>query len=141
MSAQGPNNVAQPPFILNIPELQSRCSSPEGTRLRGLNEQPEQSVLIERRTNPNSKIKAGRRAPRPVKNSPCSRFRITKKVASTFARSRGSKSTIIGKEILEAITDATDQYFEQLSNDLCVFAEHAGRKNINENDVIAVMRR
>lgn len=66
---------------------------------------------------------------------------ITKKIVSTFARSLGSKSTIIDKQTLEAITEATDQYFERLSNNLGIFANHAGITNIDESDVIAVMRR
>lgn len=140
------------PFILNIPVLQSRRSSaeanfPDEQQLGGLDKEPEQSVLNVRPTNSITKAKAGRRAPRPMKKSrqgfpyPSFPAGVTKNIASTFARSLGSKSTIIDKETLEAITEAIDQYFEQLSIDLGVFASHAGRRKIGENDVIAVMLR
>ena len=140
------------PFLLNFPELQSGRSSAEATypdeqQLGGLDKEPEQSVLNVRPTNPNATTKAGRRESKPMKKSrdgfSFSSFPtgITKKIASTFAGSLGNKSTVIDKEILAAINEATDQYFEQLSNDLDAFANHAGRKRINESDVIAVMRR
>lgn len=140
------------PFILAIPGFQSRRSSAEATysleqQLGGLDEEPEQNVLNVTQTNPNATTKAGGKAPRPKKKScdvvPYLSFPtgITKNIASAFAESLGSKSTPIDKETLKAITEASDQYFEQLSNDLGVFADHAGRKNIGESDVIAVMRR
>ena len=140
------------PFVLKISELLSRQSSAEATypdeqEFECLDMESKQSVLRAGFTNPNSTIKAGRRAPKPMKKSrdgfPCPSFPtgITKRIASTFARSLGSKLTKIGNETLEAITEATDQYFEQLSNDLGVFATHARRKKINESDVVAVMKR
>ena len=140
------------PFILEIPELQSGRSLAEEThngeqQLACIDEEPEQSVLNVRPAQAKATTKVGRRATRPLKKSsdgaPCPSFPagITRKIASTFARSLGSRSTIIDKETLEAITEATDQYFKQLSEDLGVFADHAGRKNIDESDVVAVMRR
>lgn len=139
------------PFVLNIPELLSGHSSAEATypdkqELERLDMEPEQSVLHARFTNSNTTTKAGRRAPKTVKKSrdgflyPSFPTGILKRIASTFAQSLGSKSTI-DNETLEAITEAADQYFEQLSDDLSVFASHARRKKINESDVLAVMRR
>lgn len=136
------------PFILNIPELLSRQSSaaaiyPDEQEFECLDMESEQSVLHARLTNPSSTTKAAKPTKRSRDGSPYPYFPtgITKKIASNFARSRGSKLTIIGNETLEAITEATDQYFEQLSNDLGVFATHARRKKINESDVVAVMKR
>lgn len=140
------------PFILNIPELLSRQSSAEATYpneqdLECLDMVSEKSVVHAGFTNPNLTTKAGRRAPKPTNKSrdgfpyPSFPIGITKRIASTFARSLGSKLTIKGNETLEAITEATDQYFEQLSNDLGVFATHARRMKINESDVVAVMKR
>ena len=140
------------PFILDIPELQSGRSLAEETRtgeqqLTCIDEEPEQSVLNVRPAQAKATTKVRRRAKRPLKKSsdgaqsPSFPVGITKKIASTFARSLSSRSTKIDKETLEAITEATDQYFEQLSKDLGVFADHAGRKNIDESDVVAVMRR
>lgn len=140
------------PFILDIAKFRSRHSSAEATypdeqHLGGLDEEPEHSLVNMRLTNPNATSRAGRRAPRPVKKLrdgfPYLSFPtgITKKIAANFARSLGSKSQVIDKETLEAITEASDQYFQQLSHDLDVFAKHAGRKTIDESDVITVMRR
>ena len=137
------------PFTLNIPELQSRHRSPEAThpdeqQLGGPDEEPEQST-------PNVRVNATsiivKIAQKPMKTSrdgfPYHSFpsQLSKRIASTFARSLGRTSTIIDKETLVAITEATDQYFEQLSSDLGVFANHAGRRKIDESDVIAVMMR
>lgn len=140
------------PFILNIAKIRSRRSSAEETypdeqQLRGLDEESEHSLVNMRPANPNATSRAGRRAPKPVKKSrdgfPYVSFPtgITKKIASNFARSTGSKSRVVDKDTLEAITEASDEYFQQLSHDLDVFAKHAGRKTIDESDVIAVMRR
>ncbi len=140
------------PFILNFLELQSGQSPAEATypdeiQLEGLDENPEQSVLNVKPSNPKATTKAGTREPRSMKKSrdgvpyPSFPAWITKKIASVFALSLGNKSTTIDKDILEAIDKATDQYFEQLSNDLGTLANHAGRKKIDESDVIAVMRR
>ena len=140
------------PFVLNFPELQSEQSPAEATypdeiQLEGLDEEPEQSALNVIPTNPKATTKAETREPRSMKKSrdgipyPSFPAGITKKIASIFALSLGNKSTIIDKDILEAVDKATDQYFEQLSNDLGTFANHAGRKKIDESDVIAVMRR
>lgn len=143
---------AHSPFALNIPGFDTRRSSAEATypydqQVGGFDEEPEQTLLNVRPTTSDATIEAGRRASRLMKKSrdgvpyPSFPAGTTKKIASTFARSLGSKSTTIDKETLDAITEATDQYFEQLSNDLGVFANHARRKKIDESDVIAVMRR
>ena len=142
------------PFILNIPGFQSGRSSAEATypdyqQVGGFDEEHEQSLLLlnGRPTKPNATVKAGRKAPKLIKKSrdgvsyPSFPAGITKKIASTFARSLGSNTRTIDKETLDAIIEATDQYFAQLSNDLGVFANHARRKKIDESDVIAVMRR
>lgn len=138
------------PFILNIPDFQSRHSSVEATypgeqQLGGPNEESEHGSAISNNTN--ATAISVRKAPKQMKRLYheflCSSFPvgITKRLASKFARSTGSKSSRIDKETLEAISKATDQYFRQLSNGLGVFANHARRKIINESDVIAVMKR
>ncbi len=53
----------------------------------------------------------------------------------------GMKKSSISKESLKAIMEASDRYFEQFSEDLGAFAHHAGRKEIEESDAIAVMKR
>lgn len=66
---------------------------------------------------------------------------VTKRIASTCSRVVGMKKSSISKESLKAIMEASGRYFEQLGEDLGVFAHHAGRKKIEESDVIAVMKR
>ncbi|KFY18342.1 hypothetical protein V493_08687 [Pseudogymnoascus sp. VKM F-4281 (FW-2241)] len=66
---------------------------------------------------------------------------VVKKLATTFARTGGSGSGKISKDALAAIMQATDWFFEQVSDDLGAYAAHAGRKTIDENDVMTLMKR
>ncbi|KAK6580580.1 hypothetical protein PZA11_006816 [Diplocarpon coronariae] len=66
---------------------------------------------------------------------------VVKKLATTFARTSGNSKAKIGKETLDAIMQASDWFFEQLSDDLGAFATHAGRKTIDESDVVTLMAR
>ncbi|KFY36726.1 hypothetical protein V495_07639 [Pseudogymnoascus sp. VKM F-4514 (FW-929)] len=66
---------------------------------------------------------------------------VVKKLATTFARTGGSGNGKISKDALAAIMQATDWFFEQVSDDLGAYAEHAGRKTIDENDVMTLMKR
>jgi len=47
----------------------------------------------------------------------------------------------MSKEILEAIVDASDWFFEQLGEDLGTYAGHAGRRTIDDKDISTVMKR
>jgi histone H3/H4 len=64
-----------------------------------------------------------------------------KGIATRFVRSAGQGKSKINKESLAAIEQATDWFFEQIGDDLGSYAEHAGRKTIDETDVITLMRR
>ncbi|KFX88679.1 hypothetical protein O988_08945 [Pseudogymnoascus sp. VKM F-3808] len=66
---------------------------------------------------------------------------VVKKLATTFARTGGSGNGKISKDALAAIMQATDWFFEQVGDDLGAYAEHAGRKTIDENDVMTLMKR
>ncbi|KAL9126589.1 MAG: hypothetical protein Q9217_004381 [Psora testacea] len=66
---------------------------------------------------------------------------ITKNIAATFARSIGNRRSRVNKDTLDAIVEAGDLFLEQLSGDLELFAKHAGRKTIDEMDVMTVMKR
>ena len=66
---------------------------------------------------------------------------VVTKLASTFARTSGMNKAKISKEALEAISQASDWFFEQLGDDLGTYAKHAGRQTIDETDVIALMKR
>ncbi|KAI9655841.1 MAG: hypothetical protein M1821_005276 [Bathelium mastoideum] len=66
---------------------------------------------------------------------------VIKRIASTFIRSNRSGSPSISRETVTALSQATDWFFEQVSEDLASYSEHAGRKMIDEADVITLMRR
>ena len=66
---------------------------------------------------------------------------IVKKLATTYARAGGSSKAKISKDTLEAIMQASDWFFEQVSEDLGAYAKHAGRKTIDESDMITLMKR
>ncbi|KAI0435656.1 centromere kinetochore component CENP-T-domain-containing protein [Xylaria telfairii] len=65
---------------------------------------------------------------------------VVKRLATTCAKTAGSKGKI-SPETLDAIMQATDWFFEQLGDDLSAYAKHAGRKTIDESDMITLMRR
>lgn len=66
---------------------------------------------------------------------------VVKKLATTFARTAGNSKAKINKEALEAIMQASDWFFEQVSDDLGAYAKHAGRKTIDESDIVTLMAR
>lgn len=66
---------------------------------------------------------------------------VVKKLATTFSRTGGSSNSKISKDTLAAIMQASDWFFEQVSDDLGAYAAHANRKTIDENDVITLMKR
>lgn len=63
-----------------------------------------------------------------------------KKLALTFMKSQGGKAQL-NKDTLAALVQTTDDFFEQIGMDLAAYAQHAGRKVIEESDVLALMRR
>ena len=66
---------------------------------------------------------------------------VVKKLATTFARTSGNSKAKISKETLEDIMQASDWFFEQVSDDLGAYAAHAGRKTIDESDIVTLMAR
>ena len=64
-----------------------------------------------------------------------------KKLAASFVRSSSTQKSKINKETLGPIMQASDWFFEQIGNDLGAYAEHAGRKTIDDTDVIMLMKR
>lgn len=87
------------------------------------------------------------RKPRPTlqrksrNSTPSLSAGVVKKLASSFARFSGSTKSKINKETLGAIMQASDWFFEQIGNDLGAYADHAGRKTIDETDVTILMKR
>ncbi|CCU77572.1 hypothetical protein BGHDH14_bgh01339 [Blumeria hordei DH14] len=141
--------------ILNEIEIHE---AEEGDRTSGYEEADSQSKLVsvsadstelELNTLENSsrKVKTIRRKEKNLRVSkygipyPSLPARVVKQLASNFARTSGNGKRKINKETLEAIMQATDWFFEQVADDLRAYANHAGRKTINDSDVIALMHR
>ncbi|KAH0497233.1 hypothetical protein TgHK011_004553 [Trichoderma gracile] len=88
--------------------------------------------------------------PRKKKRSRVSRHNIeypqlpavfVRQVAHTAMQTTGFVNQRISADTLEALTQASDWYFEQLGDDLAAYANHANRRTIEERDVITLMNR
>ena len=66
---------------------------------------------------------------------------VVRKVAGRFSRVRAGSKGKINKATLGAIEQASSWFFEQMSEDLGTYSKHAGRKTIDESDVMTLMRR
>ena len=66
---------------------------------------------------------------------------VVKRIATLHASRVGAKKARLKKDSLKAIMQASDWFLEQVGDDLGTFAKHAGRKTINESDVMILMRR
>lgn len=66
---------------------------------------------------------------------------VVKKLATRYARTSGNGKAKIGKDTMDAIMQASDWFFEQVSEDLGAYCDHAGRKTIEEKDVVTLMAR
>ncbi len=53
----------------------------------------------------------------------------------------GSRKPKLNKETVAALVRASDDFFEQIGDDLAAYAQHGGRKVIEESDVLALMKR
>ncbi|KAI9784724.1 MAG: hypothetical protein M1816_000727 [Peltula sp. TS41687] len=106
--------------------------------------QPEPQVAEEPQTQPKPKplpkkkeLKVSRHGI-PYPSLPVS---VVKKLANTYVRSSGAKKPQLSKDTLDAVMEASDWFFEQVSDDLGAYARHAGRRMINESDMITLMKR
>lgn len=66
---------------------------------------------------------------------------VVKKLATNFARTGGNSKAKISKEALDAIMQASNWFFEQVSDDLAAYSKHGGRKTIDESDILTLMAR
>lgn len=66
---------------------------------------------------------------------------VVKKLATSYARTGGNSKAKISKDTLDAIMQASDWFFEQVSDDLGAYARHAERKTIDESDIVTLMAR
>ena len=145
------------PFVLKIPNVQPRRSSVVEPTSASLPEYQvddlddlqiaENATRLPCHIRPVQVTNSQTKRPKPLKKSlygipyPNLPPGIAKRVATVYLRSMGLRRLRLGRETLQAIVEASDQYFAQLSQDLAAFSHHAGRKNIDENDAIAVMKR
>ncbi|KAI1351085.1 centromere kinetochore component CENP-T-domain-containing protein [Xylaria sp. FL0043] len=90
--------------------------------------------------NKGMKRKKGKKISRYGIEYPSLPVGVVKRLATTCAKTAGSKGKI-SPDTLDAIMQATDWFFEQLGDDLSAYAKHAGRKTIDESDMITLMRR
>lgn len=65
---------------------------------------------------------------------------VVKRLAQNFAKGSGAKGKI-APDAMKVIMQASDWFFEQLGEDLQAYANHAGRKTIDESDVLTLMKR
>lgn len=144
------------PFILNIPQSQSerssqddmvhRCQSPDDQQLSdGETDLPHmQDPTISKSSANHTWAESGPRMSKRSHNqtlSPSLPSGVTRGIVKRFTRQLGIRRGSIRKLTLKAIMGAGDLFFRQLSRDLVAFSNHAGRKRIDESDVIAVMKR
>ena len=66
---------------------------------------------------------------------------VVKRLATTFLKTSRDGNAKLSKDTLEAIMQASDWFFEQVSDDLGTYAQHASRKTIDETDVVTLMKR
>ncbi|KAK3298341.1 centromere kinetochore component CENP-T-domain-containing protein [Chaetomium fimeti] len=65
---------------------------------------------------------------------------VVKRLAQNFAKAGGIKGKIT-PDAMKSIMQASDWFFEQMGEDLQAYAKHAGRKTIDESDVLTLMKR
>ncbi|KAK7548407.1 centromere kinetochore component CENP-T-domain-containing protein [Phyllosticta citricarpa] len=103
-----------------------------------------------RQTSPPTAEQAAKKKRSRTKTLPVSRFgheypslprSVVKRLATSFARVHGGPAAKLGADTLNALSTATDWFFEQAGEDLASYASHAGRKTIEEADVVMLMRR
>ena len=66
---------------------------------------------------------------------------VIKRLATIFAKQGGVTNAKPSPEVLAQVTRASEMFFQQIGDDLGAYAEHAGRKTIDESDVVTLMKR
>ena len=66
---------------------------------------------------------------------------IIKKLALPFVRSSAGRVAKLNKEALASLEQASDLFFKQVGEDVITYTDHAGRKTINDTDVVILMKR
>lgn len=66
---------------------------------------------------------------------------VVKRIAQTFAQGNAAGKTKLSPDAVAALSTASDWFFEQVSIDLERYSKHAGRKTIDESDMLLLMKR
>ena len=150
---QSPSNDDDATFAFDISSMTGRIfSAPEPGRDIdfGIGYRAKTSQDPLRNQSPNSSWRVQKAVNRQVKTLKISRYgipypslpaRIVKRFAGPFAQMPRSSRPMINKESLVAIMQASEYFFEQLGDDIGTYAKHAGRKTVDNADVVALMRR
>ncbi|KAI0142087.1 centromere kinetochore component CENP-T-domain-containing protein [Pestalotiopsis sp. NC0098] len=91
--------------------------------------------------NRGGRAKAGKKISKHGIEYPSLPKGVVKRLATTFAKTSGLGKAKLSADTLDAMMQATDWFFEQLGDDLSAYAKHAGRKTIDESDMLTLMRR
>lgn len=135
-------DAEDPDEMEEVEEPESPSSSPRAADVEmGLHDttlqDPETSVLEVQKAVKKKKVKVSKHGIQ----YPSLPAGVVKKLATTYARTSGNSKAKISKDTLDVIMQASDWFFEQVSDDLGAYAKHAGRKTIDESDVVTLMRR
>ena len=66
---------------------------------------------------------------------------MVKKLAVALAQPPSKQKITLNPKCLGTIMQASEWFFEQVSDDLSIYSEHASRKTIDETDVVVLMKR
>lgn len=154
-----PEIMDESTFAFTVPQPREQMSpSPERSPEQSPERSPEHQIEEPTRIMEDSQMEQVEEDPQPQPESkskpkkelkvsrhgipyPSLPVNVVKKLATTFARPNGTRKSQLSKETLEAIMEASDWFFEQVSDDLGAYARHAGRRMINESDMITLMKR
>jgi histone H3/H4 len=113
---------------------------PEGTRNMDLHEPTELESVTMKRAEARGPARKTIKVSKHGHEYPSLPPAVVKRLAQSFAKASGAKGKIT-PDALKAIMQASDWFFEQLGEDLQAYANHAGRKTIDESDVVTLMKR
>lgn len=111
------------------------------------NSEIEQSLGVEMPTGGSADNSKGPKKHKVRKSSrhgalrPALPISVVRKLAVSFAGPASDQSTKINKATIGAIMQASAWFWEQVGTDLRAYAEHAGRKTIDESDITMLMNR
>lgn len=97
-----------------------------------------ESVAATARARPKKKLKMNQRG-NLVPALPSS---LIKRIVYDSQEKAGKRKTSLGKEHMQALEQATEWFFEQVSEDVEAYSQHGRRKKrVSEDDVLLLMRR